>query len=468
MKHQDVEKLLNSAYSKIETVNVLDDILSDCKKQEGAILMEQKKNNWTKILALACAVLLVIGLAGTSLWNTNKVMSVVAFDVNPSIELEMNQKEEVIQAIALNEDGQKILDGMNLKGVDLDVAVNALIGSLIKNGYINDLANSILVSVDSKDDATASRLQQELLDEISELIQKNNLDGAVIAQRIDLDDDEIEELASVYGITKAKTQLIKEILKTNNTHTFEDLVSLSIHDLNLIMQSTNQESENITSSGIASESKYIGKEKAIQIALTDAKLTQSQIKELDVDFDYENGKMIYEIEFEYQNQDYEYDIDALTGEILKIDNDDEKTNSQTTSTSYIGKEKAKSIALSDANVSESQISDFEIEFDSHDGIYEIEFHVKENEYEYEINATTGKIVKKEIDEYSSSSSNNYVDKSKIKDLVLNHANVNVKDLEDFDIDLEGSVYEVSFEVNHVEYEYKVNALTGEIISYTKH
>ena len=65
-------------------------------------------------------------------------------DVNPSIELRINNAEKVIAAEALNEDAEIILEDMKLRGVDVDVATNALIGSMVKNGYLSELSNSIL------------------------------------------------------------------------------------------------------------------------------------------------------------------------------------------------------------------------------------------------------------------------------------------------------------------------------------
>ena len=49
-------------------------------------------------------------------------------DVNPSIELKTSRSEKILSATALNGDAEKVLGDMNLKNVDLDVAMNAIIG----------------------------------------------------------------------------------------------------------------------------------------------------------------------------------------------------------------------------------------------------------------------------------------------------------------------------------------------------
>ena len=68
-------------------------------------------------------------------------------------------------------------------------------------------------------------------------------------------------------------------------------------------------------------------------------------------------------------------------------------------TSYIGKEKAKNIAYSNAGVSSSNAKNTKVELDADDGrkIYEIEFEVDKTEYEYEIDAISGSILSKDVD-----------------------------------------------------------------------
>ncbi len=63
--------------------------------------------------------------------------------------------------------------------------------------------------------------------------------------------------------------------------------------------------------------KYIGKEAAINAALTHAGLERSKVRDLQCELDRENGVMVYEVEFESGLYDYEYDIDAATGKVLK-------------------------------------------------------------------------------------------------------------------------------------------------------
>ena len=62
---------------------------------------------------------------------------------------------------------------------------------------------------------------------------------------------------------------------------------------------------------------------------------------------------------------------------------------------YIGKDAAKAKALAHAGVSAGDVRELKCELDRDDGIYlyEVEFEVGRTEYEYDIDAYTGAILK---------------------------------------------------------------------------
>lgn len=161
-------------------------------------------------------------------------------------------------------------------------------------------------------------------------------------------------------------------------------------------------------STVANGSAKLTKEKAKSIALKHAGISESKASFVKVEKDYEDGILVYEVEFYSGNTEYDYEINANTGEILSYDKDIENytipsasgsDSAENSSSGYIGADKAKSIALKDAGLSASSVTFTKAKLDREDGIrvYEIEFFVGSTEYEYEINATTGKILDKDID-----------------------------------------------------------------------
>jgi uncharacterized membrane protein YkoI len=66
-------------------------------------------------------------------------------------------------------------------------------------------------------------------------------------------------------------------------------------------------------------SRYIGEAKAQAIALTDAGLSESDVRKLKAKLDREDGVKVYEVEFKSGRMEYEYEIDPVSGAILKSD-----------------------------------------------------------------------------------------------------------------------------------------------------
>ena len=187
-----------------------------------------------------------MAIVGTSFYgnyNLNKrIDSTIGFDVNPSIEINVNKKNKVISARAFNSEGKSIINDMNLKDSDLNIAVNAIIGSMYKNGYLNELKNSILVTVENKDKKKAEKLQTDLTKEINSTLSTYNVEGAILTQGY-VDDDAIEKKAKELGLSKGKTEFIERILENGLTkqdgtpYIFDDLVDLKINELNVILNS---------------------------------------------------------------------------------------------------------------------------------------------------------------------------------------------------------------------------------------
>ncbi len=150
-----------------------------------------------------------------------------------------------------------------------------------------------------------------------------------------------------------------------------------------------------------------------------------------------------------------------------------KTQSTQTSSgqSQITKDKALSIALKDAGLKKADIRDLEIELDREKGVlfYDISFEHGKNDYDYDINAKTGKIIS--VDKPNATSSKVNTTKEKAKETVLNHAGLKADAISRYEVELEKDdgvwKYEISFRSGNYEYDYTVNAENGKIIKHEK-
>lgn len=449
MTDQELEQKLRTALEHAapdDFQGVLSRISPKTRTEQAPIPFEaaarKKKRRWAPLAAAACLALVVAAGGGGWYLQNNTVASVVSLDVNPSVTLNVNSKEKVLSAVPVNEDGGDILAGMDLTGVQLDVAMNAIVGALLTQGYVDELANSILITVEDDDAGRGARLQQELTDQADAILANTSVNGAILSQTIQ-NSQQLQELSDAYGITTGKAALIQTIVDTGNSlHTFEELVGLSINDLNLLYTSltsapaepstgggtpgsgTAETAPAIQSSGQASDSAYIGVEAAKSAAFAHAGLDAAQVTMGEVDFDYEDGRMVYELEFYANGAEYEYDIDASTGAVVKSSQEGGRTQTSSSAGSGgasgnvssgsgsetaqsgaggtaadIGREAALAAALNHAEVSQDQVYDLEVKREYDDGRleYEIEFKTGGWEYEYTISAADGTILDYERD-----------------------------------------------------------------------
>lgn len=150
--------------------------------------------------------------------------------------------------------------------------------------------------------------------------------------------------------------------------------------------------------------------------------------------------------------------------------------STSTSSTDIGAEKAKEIALQHAGVSASNAVFVKAEREYDDGrlTYDVDFYAGNKEYDYEILAADGTILSYDADiegyripSSTSSSSSGYISVERAKEIALQHAGLSSSgvnfDKAEFDHDDGRAEYEIEFHHNFREYEYTIDAASGTIL-----
>ena len=399
MTNEKMEQRLAAALEKTVPDDV-SGVLSRCEARKGTVInMETKKTTkrrWTSLIAACLAVMLLGG--GLFYQRANAVASVVSLDVNPSIELKVNRSEKVLVCTPLNEDAKAILadmsNGADLKGAKLDVAVNAIVGSLVRNGYLDSISSAIMISVEDKDTARAEKLQRELTSTVDGVLQTSEAKAAVLTQTLTQDATR-EQQARENNISSGKAALVNRVLTINPSLKFDALAKLSVEELKDLAEA-------------GAPAMPIGKDKAMDIAAAAfGKASTAKMAYSEVDPELDESPAHYEVEIRSQTgEEFEYKVDAYTGAILESKREAADGTeapvvqpSNPAASGDIGHAKAKSIALNHAGVSESKAYDMEIELDDEDGtlVYEVEFKSGNMEYSYEINAATGAILKHETE-----------------------------------------------------------------------
>ena len=261
MNDRELERKLADAVTRAAPDD-LEAILSRCGAQNGSVMeMNQLISNESmKItqakprkavrpwLAAACAALVLLGAGGGGLLyhQSHAVASVVSLDVNPSIELKVNRNEKVISCTALNTEAAAVLfnmgGGADLVGTKLDVAVNAIVGALVREGYMDSISSAILISVEDKDQARAQRLQAELVASVDGVLKTQAPGTSVLSQVLDANTPASEYMTFDSGLSAGKAALVRKVMEmngtiaTNSTTAFDKLAALSVEELNDLLE----------------------------------------------------------------------------------------------------------------------------------------------------------------------------------------------------------------------------------------
>lgn len=401
MTNEQMERHLASAVEKTAPDDV-NGVLSHCEERKGTVIpmttKKTTKRRWTSLIA-ACLAVMLLGGGGLFYQRANAVASVVSLDVNPSIELKVNRSEKVLVCTPLNEDAKAILadmgNGADLKGAKLDVAVNAIVGSLVRNGYLDSISSAIMISVEDKDTARAEKLQRELTSTVDGVLQTSESRASVLTQTL-TQDAAREQQARENNISTGKAALVNRVLAINPSLKFDALAKLSVEELKDLAEA-------------GAPAMPIGKDAAAYATEQYAGTTALDSVTAEVDSELDESPAHYEVELHTAWGEFEYLVDAYTGKVLSGQKDllaaastpnaTAKPSAPSEAAQDIGYAKAKSIALNHAGLSENQAYDMDIELDDEDGklVYEVEFKSGGMEYSYEINAASGAILKHEAE-----------------------------------------------------------------------
>lgn len=482
MKREEIEKKLDTAVSGMIPEDMFkrisENIVSvDAERIEKG--MKKKFNIFGKgfvgVAAAAC-VLFAVGVVGVPYYGNNYVPdSHVDIDVNPGVEIVTNKKNKVLQVQSTNQDGAAVIDGMNLKNTELKVAVNALIGSMVQKGYIQNDNTGILVTVRNDNEDKANKVKAEVLNDINTALSTNSIQATVINQTVKTTVD-AKKFAAENNISIGKAVFVLNLAAKDTSLDAKELAKMKVSEIaSLVVQkgidirdivdydSDDSIWENIADAieDIDEDAREKGISTSAAVENSTAAATTSQPAPT-------------------QPAATQAAPEATTAAQPKSNN----------ASGDIGIEKANEIAISHAGLSSGSVSFVKAKLDTEDGVkvYDIEFYSGNVEYDYEINAATGAIVSfdQDIENYEiptqpaaptqaatqpqtaapTQAASSVISVDKAKQIALSHAGVSGASFKKVKLDKDDGVrvYEIEFKVGNVEYEYDIDASSGAIIS----
>lgn len=246
-----------------------------------------------------------------------------------------------------------------------------------------------------------------------------------------------------------------------------------------------------TNSSTPQGSERITETQAREIALDHAGVSAGAAAFTKSKLELDDNIWEYEFEFTANSRKYEYKINAVSGKVLEYSFENIPTQSSSggsssgsggsgsgtpQDTERITEAKAQKIALDHAGVSAgaATFTKSKLELEDRIWVYEFGFFTNSSEYEYKINAVSGRVLvysfeNKTTQGESSGSGSERLSELQANDIVLKHAGVSAGEVvfKEFKLETDNGVweYDIEFLAGGSEFEYKINAVTGAVLEW---
>lgn len=155
------------------------------------------------------------------------------------------------------------------------------------------------------------------------------------------------------------------------------------------------------------KSSLIGEEAAQKFAWLDAGVKEKHINRSSVKLQKNGFRYIYDVTFATDGASYAYEVRSSDGTILDHKKDvtaqptepEKKPEKVKAQKVYISVDKAKKTALKQAGLAEDEVTFSKAKLEKDDGmvLYDVEFYTADFEYEYEIEAYSGRILESSVE-----------------------------------------------------------------------
>ncbi len=243
-----------------------------------------KKSTKISLTSIAAVLVLVMALSVVLVACSNntpevaKAESFVTVDINPSIELVLDQNNVVMSATAGNADAEVLLyNADGIVGAKVDVAVQRLATLAVELKYTKE-SNNVSVTVSGKTDASANSIYNTVKTSLESVITNCSVEHAidiVLEKEVAALKLQYASNANVQALTVDRYRLIRSAMFAKADLTFEQAVQLSNAELADIVKNQKQalKAKVNNASLIAVQNAQKSYEIAKQIALDSAYLS---------------------------------------------------------------------------------------------------------------------------------------------------------------------------------------------------
>ncbi|MDD2376507.1 MAG: hypothetical protein PHD15_04475 [Clostridia bacterium] len=162
--------------------------------------------------------------------QVEKILTYVTIDINPSIELAVDEGDIVVDAITLNEDADIAYSDLALIGQTVENATEIIVNTAIDLGYITEISDTNAVNITSyiEDEARRDSLNKKIVANLNKHFETRKIYALVIENGLD---DELKSKADTYNIPYGKMLLVSRAMQLDSTLVESDLVNLSVKEI---------------------------------------------------------------------------------------------------------------------------------------------------------------------------------------------------------------------------------------------
>jgi hypothetical protein len=191
------------------------------------------------IVAVAAAVLLLLFnvMSGFNLTANKQIVAYVSIDINPSVEMGIDENNIVLEIRGLNEDGVQLIKNLKFANQTVDSMTEALLQEAEKNYLSKGEADIIISSTLGENASTKTKVDDvKLSSELKEVViqhiekshpeQKGNYQVTAFAAP-----KEVRKVANSKGLSTGKYSIYLNAKNNGQKTTIEDLKKESVHSI---------------------------------------------------------------------------------------------------------------------------------------------------------------------------------------------------------------------------------------------
>jgi|GEM_PF-3608456 len=168
-----------------------------------------------KVTAAAAAFLLVIGIGFSYAYNIPRCY--VSVDINPSIELQVNMFNQVINVNGVNDDGAAILEKMEIGHKSMERVIELIISQAKKEGYLtSDDEKAVIVAVQCDNQHKQDTVMESAKLQVNKSLKQLDISATV---SVDLVSKQTIDDAHAMGTTAGKLDLIEDYIELSESDT---------------------------------------------------------------------------------------------------------------------------------------------------------------------------------------------------------------------------------------------------------